>query len=81
MGNVWADANNQEIAADAQGSQLIQQIEKLRKEIGYEEAMWRTAKEHPTDTYQFHKALSDNRDRIDKMYDKLGELEKELNEN
>lgn len=76
MSNTWADLNNQELGEQEQGSQLIQQIEQLRKSIQYEEAMWQSAYDHPTDTHQFHKALADNRDRIDKMYDRLGELEK-----
>ena len=54
------------------------EIESLEKLIEYEEAMWENARDHQTDTYQFQKALADNRERIDRLHKRLAELKQPL---
>lgn len=51
-----------------------EQIAELERSIEYEEAMYQTCLDYPTDTEQFRQALVDNRNRIDDMHRKLAEL-------
>ena len=53
---------------------MADEIEKLEQQLKYEEAMYQSCLEYPTDTAQFYKALEDNRIRIDKMRNKIESL-------
>lgn len=51
-----------------------EKIKKLQGQIYYENAMYETALDYPTDTPQFHHALEQTRQRINGMYAELEKL-------
>lgn len=53
----------------------LKKIKELERTIQYEEAMYQSCLDHPTETAQFYQALEDNRVRIDGLHSELNQLQ------